>query len=204
MDKDNLRNPSILDSSIRYYPNIEWKLLAQAQEYYSQFYLYQETPFLVPEEYSRETKPHNDRSFVLTQHLFEKQPQELVGSAEQGFIYLAQNNFLLAERLFSISPCFRTERYDSWHQPWFMKLELFHLSSDINDVESMINHALAFYQSLSEGEYSIIQTSEKSWDINLNHIEIGSYGLRELSNLSFIYGTGLALPRFSQAREHLG
>jgi hypothetical protein len=49
---------------------------------------------------------------------------------------------------------------------------------------------------------NIIQTSETNWDITLDSIEIGSYGMRELAELTFIYGTGLALPRFNQAKNY--
>lgn len=52
----------------------------------------------------------------------------------------------------------------------------------------------------SENSNSIIE-----FDIKLNGIEIGSYGQRKLPNSEFngnyIYGTGLALPRFSNALD---
>jgi hypothetical protein len=34
-----------------------------------------------------------------------------------------------------------------------------------------------------------------------NDIEIGSYGMREYENFKWIYGTGMAEPRFSKARK---
>lgn len=197
---------SILQPSIMKMPIIDWQLLAKAHSYYQQFFTYQETPYLVPEYYSVLTKPHNEHSFLLSQDSFSQQPHELVGSAEQGFIYLAMHKQLKSNRLFSISPCFRFDNYDETHFPWFMKLELFHLSERYEDIQDMINLALCFYEAHHEGQYQVVSTSDFSWDINLNGLEIGSYGLRVCpqSHLHFIYGTGLALPRFSQAKEYHG
>lgn len=192
---------SLLNHSIYHMPHIDWGLLSQAQQYYQKYFNYQETPFAVPTAYNALTKPHFDPSFFLSKGIFQEQEHELVGSAEQGFIYLALNQQLKSDRLFSISPCFRTENFDELRHPWFMKLELFHLASSIEDVLKIVDIAHEFFNQVHSGQYSIIKTSDISWDILLNNIEIGSYGLRVLKeqNLTFVYGTGLALPRFSQA-----
>lgn len=197
-----MHNPSILQNSFLTMPTIDWALLGKAYEYYKKYYTYQETPFAVPETCTQLTKPHNDQSFILNDGLFYRQPHELVGSAEQGFIYLALQNKLVSNKLFSISPCFRSENYDATHLPWFMKLELFHLSNTEEDVFAMMEIVKDFLITNCPGNYEKIQTSEQSWDIILNNIEIGSYGIRKVENLEFIYGTGLALPRLSQALEN--
>lgn len=201
MGKENLHNytSSILETSINNIPDINWGLLAKAQQYYQEQFLYQETPFIVPVSYNKLTKPHDEPSFILNNGIFKEKEHELVGSAEQGFIYLALRKQLKSHKLCSISPCFRSDDYDSLHFPWFMKLELFHLSNDPKDILPILNYSLLFFKSQFNGNYTIIQTAEQSWDILLNGIEIGSYGLRILDDLQFIYGTGLALPRFSQA-----
>lgn len=41
-------------------------------------------------------------------------------------------------------------------------------------------------------------------DIQLDGIEIGSYGVREFLGQHYIYGTALALPRFQQALVKAG
>lgn len=194
---DNEHKKSILDPHLRT-PNINWELLSEAYKYYSNFYQYIETPYLIPKEYTEYTKPHTNNSFILTNDDFHTQPHELVGSAEQGFIYLLLNERLEKQKYFSITPCFRSEQFDTLHQPWFMKLELFNYSSDENDLESMIQECMSFF-----ADQNIIpqleQTSSKSYDILINNIEVGSYGFRKIENHTFIYGTGLALPRFTIA-----
>lgn len=195
---------SQLNRVITNYPSVNWALLAQAQNYYNEAgYQYCEVPYMVPEEYSLLTKPHNDQSFVLQHDLFLKQPHELVGSAEQGFIYLMATNQLTHSKLCSITPCFRTEQYSSTHLPWFMKCELFHLSQSKEDCQLMIDCALKFFSKyVPTKNLEVVQTSEESWDINLNHLEIGSFGIRHFEFGTFIYGTGLALPRFETAKYY--
>lgn len=196
MDKEH--KASILEPHCSHTSNINWKLLHEASHYYSSFFTYQETPYLIPKEYSTYTKPHCDESYILNQGLFKTQPHELVGSAEQGFIYLLLQNKLSSDKLYSISPCFRTEEYDNTHQPWFIKLELFHISDKKSDLEDMINKAMIFFKNY----YCPIileKTADNSFDLLINDIEIGSYGMRKIENTSFIYGTGLALPRFEIA-----
>jgi hypothetical protein len=193
---------SFLEPLIVNYPPINWRLLAQSQQYYTNLgYEYCETPYALPELYSAKTKPHNDPSFILSHGFFENQPHELVGSAEQGFIYLWLTQQLPNKKLCSITPCFRTENYNSTtHLPWFMKCELFHLSDSLEDCHLMIQDAWNFYiQHTNENSLTLIQTSDESWDINLYDIEIASFGIRRFSEGAFIYGTGLALPRFSFA-----
>jgi hypothetical protein len=198
---DTVHNPSFLDFTT--YPTIDWELLALAKRFYEDSdYLYCEVPYAVPVEYNL-TKPHDDPSFILDAGVFKNQPHELVGSAEQGFIYQAYLKNLASNKMCSITPCFRVENFSLQHLPWFMKLELFHLSNRQEDVDLMLNHAMNFFATHVEPErLNIIQTSETNWDITLDSIEIGSYGMRELAELTFIYGTGLALPRFNQAKNY--
>jgi hypothetical protein len=198
---DTVHNSSFLEFAT--YPNIDWELLALAKRFYEDSdYRYCEVPYAVPVEYNL-TKPHDDPSFILDAGVFQHQPHELVGSAEQGFIYQAYRKTLEYDKLCSITPCFRVERFSLQHLPWFMKLELFHLSDKQQDVDLMLNHAMNFFAShVDASRLDIVQTSETNWDITLDNIEIGSYGLRELPELTFIYGTGLALPRFNQAKDY--
>lgn len=196
--------PSHIENSFSSYPHINWTLLAKAQQYYANHnYHYCEVPYLIPESYGMLTKPHNDRSFILDSDLFASSPHELVGSAEQGFLYLMVNKQLKHDKLFSITPCFRTENYNgTTHFPWFMKCELFHKSSKLQDCQNMLQDAMHFFEQFTDkNNLNIIQTTNESWDIELNGIEIGSYGLRHFSFGSFIYGTGLALPRFDIAHN---
>lgn len=185
---------------------IDWSLIAKAVHFYSQSgYTQTETPYAIPVHYHYYTKPHNDQSFVLNDGLFKEDYHELVGSAEQGFIYLLLNGKINPNsRLFSVTPCFRYDNYDLLHQPWFIKLELFHYSDSLDDLFTMLNLALSFYQGLSKDTVNIVQTATHSYDLEINDIEIASFGFRTVEKETFIYGTGLALPRFTIAKNNQG
>lgn len=188
---------SILEPFVSFNYPIDWEKLAQANTYYSQHFTYQEVPFLIPESVSNYTKPHRDQSFILNDGIFAQQSHELIGSAEQGFVYLLLNGNLLADRLYSISPCFRADNYDKTHQPWFMKLELFHLSDKKEDLMNMLEGAEHFFSQFAQTE--IVLTGENMYDINIHGLEVGSYGFRHIDDKTFIYGTGIALPRLNIA-----
>lgn len=194
---------SVLETAWNKMIPTDWVLLSQAFQFYQKIgYQYCEVPYLLPEGYTHLTKPHNDRSYILQDSLFSQQNQELVGSAEQSFIYLMVNKQLPNHKLCAITPCFRTDNYNNTHFPWFMKCELFQLSDNIEDCQWMIYDAFTFYSTVAPySQLEVIQTGHESWDINYNGIEIASFGLRRFNFGTFIYGTGLALPRFTIAQN---
>ena len=196
MDAEH-NHSSILEPFVSFNYPIDWAKLAKANEYYSKHFQYQEVPYLIPETVSNYTKPHREQSFILNDGLFTQQAHELVGSAEQGFVYLLMNEGLIGEKLYSITPCFRADNYDVTHQAWFMKLELFHLSDKPEDLHSMVECANTFFSQF--GNTEIIQVQTQMYDININNIEVGSYGFRHINDKTFIYGTGIALPRIDMA-----
>ena len=84
-----------------------------------------------------------------------------------------------------------------------MKVELFQ-NDEVSEealkrlVETL--HECWFYEDLEcpFEDLKIIDTPE-GYDIELYGIEIGSYGIRRVRGFSWIYGTMLAEPRFSEA-----
>lgn len=145
--------------------------------------------------------------------------KSLVGSAEQSFLELELNpeTALPPDSYCALTPCFRPGDLDGeYHQEYFMKIELFR--TDVVDkyaVDEMIWDASVFMQQeLRFQEYHIerIDTPEENYmiplhdtgtllsaDLNLNGVEVGSYGLRHCPEFDWAYGTGLAEPRFSMA-----
>lgn len=120
---------------------------------------------------------------------YETRDGELVGSAEQAFLYLKPS----PGKYVAISPCFREENETYWNQSQFMKVELF---DNIDfDYLKMLNDAKCLMS-----KYGTI--TEKSNDLLLNGIEVGSYGKRDVP-FKWAFGTGLAEPRFSQALNHI-
>lgn len=197
---------SVIEKSFTNYPLIDWSLIKEACLYYSNLgYQQTEVPWVIPENYSKTTKPHENQSFVQDKAIFENQHNELIGSAEQGFIYLLLNKLITYGKFFSVSPCFRFDNYDETHFPWFIKLELFIYPENILNSENIlsqtIDESFNFFKLYSIKNPEIIKFSDSLYDINLNKIEVGSYGIRSINSYSYVYGTGLALPRFTSANQ---
>lgn len=191
-----------------YYP-IDWKRIANAIEFYQSYgYTYVELPYVVPNLISRITA---ESGIVSINADLGDGGTDLVGSAEQSFLHLALNgNLDLTKRYVGCTPCFRNEVLDDLHQKHFMKVELFvpfmELSGTVTRpiAATVINVAIdakLFFRQYAEVDVVPI---DDTCDIMLNGIEIGSYGFRRVRDisgrgLSWVYGTGLAEPRFSQA-----
>jgi hypothetical protein len=122
---------------------------------------------------------------------------ELIASGEQGFLQIASElkqdvNYVTA------TPCFRDEpNPDEYHLPWFFKVELFRKVSyphQIEPLNNMIAHARRCM-----GTWAPNLEITQDFDLRLNGIEVGSYGIRSHDGLNWVFGTGLAEPRFTQA-----
>ena len=75
----------------------------------------------------------------------------------------------------------------------FLKVELINLVSPVlMDVES-------FYKSVGY-DVEIVKTSFGD-DIELNNVEIGSFGSNSYLGVNYFYGTGIAFPRIGYASE---
>lgn len=180
--------------------SIDGAMLAAAQEYYaSHEYVDTPTPWLVEGDAYMATVPlgHDDLLWQAPNGLYH------VASAEQGFMQLMAENESLPPKAQSTSPCFRGEpHYDELHWPYFYKLELY--NADITDASlaEMIVCARGLFAQLGIAT-RVTQTGDKMFDIETKHahIELGSYGIRTFQGNSWLYGTGLALPRATQAKE---
>lgn len=208
---------SCLDPHIAKYPLIDWGMLGRAVDHYVGLGFTQiEVPWVVPATLNVDTKPHSNQSFVLPYDMFADTPHELVGSAEQGFMYLIQQNTIDPGKYLSVSPCFRFDVFDSTHFPWFMKIELCVIpeSNDKlqSELTSLVNQAASLFDKLCKKPSSFYNEKRRhlecqvvaindTYDIEINGIEVGSYGIRSISDKQYVYGTGLALPRFTIARN---
>ena len=133
-----------------------------------------------------------------------------VASAEQSFLQMRLDNPELTGSYVTMSPCFRNEPVlDALHQPYFMKVEL--ISWDKvgrEDMDKMIAGArLLFEMNLT---VDVIPNTDPdpigvfAYDIVTarSRIELGSYGIRSHPKVGrWLYGTGLAEPRYSYALE---
>jgi hypothetical protein len=179
-----------------------WERLARAQKYYESFgFRYVDVPWAITEEVADITTPA-ECSYVYYNDAV------MVGSAEQSFlqIWTALDS---ASMYYAITPCFRDEEeLTKITRPYFMKLELF--SKNIHLLPFIRAAAMAFFQ--NECGYTnkknvntvlldITPEGHETRDINYKNIELGSYGYRKHEDMEWVYGTGLAEPRFSVALD---
>lgn len=187
-------------------------LLAKALDYYEDLdYTRVELPWAVPGHWMQLTNPN------LNYHTTLDVGEYLVASAEQAFLYCESMGRLRPGRYVGLTPCFRPGDEGPNKQETFYKVELYR--TDFVDrwaVDEMLLQVTEFARielrheefllevvetPEQDGYYFPIKlTTEHSCDLNLNGVEIGSYGLRENGDYRWAYGTGHAEPRFSMAR----
>jgi hypothetical protein len=175
---------------------IIWEAIGRAVGHYQTFdYAYVEVPWAVPPEDIGATFVPTGSDPAIPGMGF------LVGSAEQGFVKLDREGALGAGRFVACSPCFRVREpvFDIFHQPYFMKVELYRNDRvDEAALMEMIRDARQLFRLFLGSDPELVATDE-GFDIEVNGIEVGSYGIRSYGALRWIYGTGLAEPRFSLA-----
>lgn len=179
-------------------PVIHYDKIAYAIEYYGKYkgYEYIEVPWMVSLDSILVTKPPEARSYDTF-------AGSLVASGEQSFLEV-RNDLCPNKKYQCATPCFRDEKYDKFHLPQFFKVELIipiwkdddpekHTKTILDDAMSFVMH----YH--SSGNPTTLVKTDIGWDINVDGIEVGSYGWREHDGFRWAYGTGIAEPRFTQA-----
>lgn len=189
---------------------IDYNLLNKALKYFSK------KGFVQVEVPWRVSKRAIEGTFDSRQS-FKANDKFLIGSAEQGFLELClQDNLkdFKYNQLMSVSPCFRNEIPDYFHQQEFIKLELIYFSDIQIDKDVQYNIFREFVVSfiikklkIKTANIVILETKDNnsiySEDILINGIEYGSYGIRQFQDKYYIYGTGIALPRASKILKSL-
>jgi len=166
-------------------------------------------PWAVYSMYSDATRPKDARDF-------ETPLGSLVASGEQSFLQM-WNRRELPPLLSSLgyvgwTPCFRDEPvHDELHQGAFLKVEWFvpFPKDPGNELQALLEIQKVVFISMAQmvgvdldtakAGIEVEQTDTHAYDINVGGIEIGSYGLRYFMGGIYLYGTGLALPRFNVA-----
>lgn len=130
----------------------------------------------------------------------------LVASGEQSFLYLYLKEYLPLGKYQTVTPCFRFEPYNLYHEKTFIKNELI-ITDNVNaeNLDKIISDAFNFFKSkLDKQELLKIVKADIGYDIEYNGIELGSYGIRKNEYLTWIYGTGCAEPRLSKIQTYFG
>lgn len=180
-------------------PKIDYALLGKALDFYRyKGWTYVEVPWFASPAAIEATLPAGASRFVMsvqTGHGHGQVFKTPVGSAEQGLIAMK----LPPGCYVACTPCYRVEPVHSvLYQPYFMKVELFD-NRGKDTYANVIDDARAFFKGL--GVDPVPVTTDIGIDLELDGIEIGSYGIREHPDFGkWSYGTGLALPRFSVAQ----
>lgn len=187
---------------------IDYSLLSKAIKYFSKKGFKQiETPWRVSKQ-AIEGTFDSDESFKTDDKF-------LVGSAEQGFLELQLQDKLKGTQFMSVSPCFRNDIEDYYHQQEFMKLELIYFSNyeiikeeiQYQIIKRFVLNFIIKKLNIKTSDIAILETKDNnsiySEDILINGIEYGSYGIRQFQGKYYIYGTGVALPRASKILKSL-
>jgi len=171
---------------------IDYKILHDSTTYYEKKgFARIESPWTVTKYVSAITKP----DFCIDWEI-KHNDKVLVASGEQSFLYLYLKGFLPKGRYQSITPCFRFDSFDFIHTKYFMKNELIETKSvSEKSLEEIVEIALKFFKKYLPESESV--KTESGFDIEFKGIELGSYGIRSCEYLDWIYGTGVAEPRFS-------
>lgn len=189
-------------------PNSLLLLHLAIQWWQTQGFMYVDLPWMVPGGYAAAHRPAFCRD-ISTPH------GSFVGSGEHSFLMLREQGLLAggAPGFIGWTPCLRDESVlDETHQHGFMKAE-WYVSLERTDVsgwrtrldelmaaQEMMFRAVALY---AEGPIGMRIDREEcgaaQTDLVVAGLEVGSYGLRHFKGQSYLYGTALALPRFTQA-----
>jgi|SRR6185436_1102696 len=181
---------------------INWTWIGQAVQYYvDNEFNYIEAPWIVQQSATEVTLPLFRRAFKVSHPVPNLNLGFLVGSAEQSFIQMMMDGDLSKGKYCAAGPCFRDEQIaNEWQLHYFFKVELIEVSPNSKNVFEVMDCARHFMEQIGNCNIRVEKT-EEGFDLICKDIELGSYGFRTYDNFSWTYGTGLALPRFSQMLE---
>lgn len=177
--------------------DIDANLLYQAMMFFNNCgYEFITAPYVVDKKAVEHTLPEGREAYPHANYGF------YVGSAEQSIYHMLDKcgRKNLPKRCLAITPCQRNEEVlDESHLEIFLKIEL--ISFDLGySHKTIMEDVLDFFKMIgTENVTYVMQDDNVSYDINVNNIEVGSYGYRWFRDVLVSYGTGLALPRYSYA-----
>ena len=193
---------------------INYSFISKTEEFLSKEGLIKvDLPWVASEEAIAASMPDFVKPVYLSGYVISKNNGILIGSAEQSFIQKALEGKLINKSFYyATTPCLRNEiEEDHHHKPYFLKTEMF-VASEKQFEATFYSRVLIdiaqrnFAQFVDLEKISVVVIPEEEYgtnvlfqeDIFINGVEVGSYGVRKLSdNLFVTFGTGIAEPRFS-------
>lgn len=182
--------------------NIDLNIITYAETYYSSLgYKKIDVPWIIDEDIKKITAPPGKEGIDF-------RSRKLNASAEQSYLQLIKEKKIEPGKYVATTPCFRDEdQEDELHQFYFLKTELinFNLNDDTNlenKLQQTIKDALEFFEQYLPVKVAKTKIGYDIIDKKLE-IELGSYGIRKhrfqsKNEVSWVYGTGVALPRLTQ------
>ena len=184
---------------------IDYEIIADSLKFYSSIgYKRIEVPWVVSKPISDITRPSSVHGHDVIKN---DKLKTFVGSGEQGFLYLMAKSQLPHGFYVTTTPCMRDDTFDETHTKYFVKTELIHVGEFKTDidrdsaVEKLMRDALQFFRRHTSGKIQAVSSAD-SIDWEYNGIEIGSYGMRRSMVGDWIFGTGVAEPRFSRLLKY--
>lgn len=182
---------------------IDYRLIAEAVDYYEdRGYSRIESPWMVSRAISDLTKPVGCSTYSVKKETRVGE-KVFVASGEQSLLYLiSKGNLPKSGKFLTVTPCLRDDPWDETHWKTFMKLELIRYGDYVSNmtVGEVADDAFSFFSRCVDPvrlKMTDVPVSPML-DIELDEVEVGSYGIRECSFAKWVYGTGLAEPRFSR------
>jgi hypothetical protein len=186
---------------------INYDIIGQSVSHYSGLgYERIEAPWWVSTNVLNMTTPE----WIEKTYYLEANKKCLVASGEQSYLYMMVKDRLPVGRKYqTVTPCFRDESIDFLHKKCFIKNELIVNCSGltIDKAEDMYHRMredafLFFKRYLDAREEETYEDALMSTDIvSPQGVELGSYGIREHSGYTWVYGTGVAEPRLSRVLQ---
>lgn len=189
--------------------NINYRHIAKAVKFYKKCgFEYIDAPWIVSREAVMATCPPGASLFTTFKG-------ELVASGEQSFIEM-RAQLEPGKKYQCVTPCFRNDKVDELHNTWFLKNELIWVADPEKDLKCaenrerqtyLMRYAEMFFSRFYPMKRDIrpvhVDNAYDNYDIFVNDIEVGSYGIRSFDGFTWVYGTGCAEPRLSQALKAL-
>lgn len=177
---------------------VNYQLIALAINYYQSLgFNFVEVPWAVGQAAIDITRPPGAILFPF-ENLF------LVASGEQGFLQLLLDNGLPQGRWGCVTPCFRGDVLDRYHQRYFLKVELIDtLDTSYQSLDQILDVCLGFFSFFVSCKVADVKSEDPTVICNKDivssdGVELGSYGIREHPDIGrWLYATGCAEPRLS-------
>lgn len=160
-------------------------------------YVYRDVPWLLDKQSVQLAAPEGVRQFETFMGC-------LPASGEQSFYHQMTLGLLAKGRWQTVTPCFRDEPVtNNLTRTHFLKLELIDVDPDDVDwsLDIMVDTAYKLMYRLGVETTRMVQPDGSIDLVSLDGVELGSYGVRHIDGYSWVYGTGLAEPRFSRVCE---